>query len=98
MIQTVRLPSSNAPQVKRLPQRPGPINSTFLHTCSREKRVNAAKYTFRPNVQLHPEEEELPITKLNTIRPGRNMYLEEKNHWQVPRLSRLLIQDNNIHW
>lgn len=90
--------SSNALEVKILPQRPGPIHSTFFHTCGMKKQKGtAAKYIFSPKVQPHPEGEELPITKLNTV-SGGNMYLREKNHWQILRLSRLLIQNNEVHW
>lgn len=90
MIHILGVPSSYAPQVKTLPQRPGPMKSTFLHTHGKEKRVNAAKYILSPKVQPHPKEEELPIKKRNAMSPGRNMYLKEKLRQQIPQLSRLL--------
>lgn len=48
--------SANVPQVKMLPQRPGPTSPTFFHTCGmKEQGRIATKSIFSPKVQPCPE-------------------------------------------
>ena len=102
MSHTVRLPSSNAPRVKMLPQKPRPIESMFhvpphLRQGTEGKRCKVRR---QPKAQLHSGEEELPASHHKT--KHRQIWTKHvfrrKRPPQVPWLSRPLIQDSEVHW
>lgn len=77
MIPTFRLPSSNAPQVKMLPQRPGLINFRSLCICGGRDRgellqstISAPKYSLTLTGKNFPSQ-----TKPLSL--GRNTYLKK---------------------
>lgn len=57
---------------------------------------NFSKDIFSPKVQPHSEGEELPTTKLNTSCARGKVFKRKKKIKQIPWISRLLTQNNEL--